>query len=114
MDETQFKRSGKNTEIPQQLYNALTEIKTRTYKQYKQCINRMAQTAYNHINTDKPQEKTTIEKIKEQQQKLNSYTHNTKHQRNNRSPEHKIQKPNTRKHRSSSSPNTKNRRKKKP
>ena len=74
MDETQFKLSGENTEIPQQHYDTLTEITRKTYKQYKNCIARIAHIAHNYINTDKQANKTTIENIKEQQQKLNSYT----------------------------------------
>ena len=63
MDETQFTLSGENTKIPQQIYNAITEIKKKTYEQYKICTNNMAHLTINLINTDEPRDNTKIEKI---------------------------------------------------
>ena len=74
MDNTQFKLSGERTEIPQQHYNTLTDITTKTYKKFKNCIAIIAHNCIKIDNTDEQENKTTIENIKEQQQKLNSYT----------------------------------------
>merc|ERR1712106_3103 len=71
---TQFTLSGENTETPQQIYNAITEIKKKTYEQYKICTTNMAHLTSNLIDTDEPQDNTKIEKIKEQQQILNAKT----------------------------------------
>ena len=74
MDDTQFTLSGENTETPQQIYNAITEIKKKTYEQYKICTTNMAHLTSNLIDTDEPRDNTKIEKIKEQQQILNAKT----------------------------------------
>ena len=74
MENTQFTLSGERTEIPQQHYNTLTEITTKTYKKFKNCIAIRAHNCIKIDNTDEQENKITIENINEQQQKLNSYT----------------------------------------
>ena len=71
--QTPFKFIGERTETAQQHYNNLMEITSNIYIKFKHCITNIAQDCLKIDNTEQQENKLTIEKIREQQQKLTWY-----------------------------------------
>ena len=72
--QTPFTFTGERTETAQQHYNTLTEITANIYRKFKHCIKNIAQDCIKIDNTEEQENKTTIENIRDN----NNKSHHTK------------------------------------